>query len=90
MPIICIYPNIDFIKAFQTSLIKMILLFSCICISACMLGYDGINCTNSCPYPAYGEGCQGICYCEKDMCDVSTGCEPNTTGTCMNLVCLVC
>lgn len=55
-----------------------------------MLGYDGINCTKSCPYPGYGEGCQGTCYCEKDMCDVSTGCKPNTTGTCMNLVCLVC
>lgn len=55
-----------------------------------MPGYIGINCTTICPYPAYGHGCQGICACNVDMCGVSTGCEPNTTGKCINLVCLAC
>lgn len=87
MPIICIHPIIDFIKTLQTSLIKI--KKKCICISACMLGYDGINCTERCPYPSHGKGCQGFCDCDEDMCDVSTGCKPNTTGKCMNLVCLV-
>lgn len=50
--------------------------YSC---EACMPGYTGINCTNACPYPTYGEGCQGICDCNEDMCDVSNGCEPITT-----------
>lgn len=44
----------------------------------CMPGYTGINCTKSCPYPTYGQGCQSFCDCNKDICDVSTGCEPNT------------
>lgn len=45
-----------------------------------MPGYNGINCTGLCPHPSYGRGCQGFCDCEKDMCDVSTGCTQNTTG----------
>lgn len=44
-----------------------------------MPGYIGINCTSKCPYPTYGHGCQGLCDCDENMCDVSTGCEPNTT-----------
>lgn len=60
--------------------------FLYICISVCMPGYTGINCTKICPYPSYGPRCQGFCDCNKDICDVSTGCEPNTTGRI--LVCL--
>lgn len=45
-----------------------------------MPGYNGINCTITCPYPTYGHGCQSVCDCSKDMCDVSNGCEPITTG----------
>lgn len=45
----------------------------------CRPGYIGKNCTSSCPYPTYGHGCQGICDCGKDKCDVSTGCESNIT-----------
>lgn len=50
-----------------------------------MPGYNGINCTSLCPHPSYGYGCQGLCDCEKDMCDVSTGCTQKTTG--MKSVC---
>lgn len=50
-----------------------------------MPGYRGINCTTACPSPTYGHGCQGVCDCEKDMCDVSTGCTQITTGR--NMIC---
>lgn len=46
---------------------------------SCRPGYNGINCTTSCPYPSYGHQCQGNCDCVEDNCDVSTGCEPNIT-----------
>lgn len=56
-----------------------------------MPGYSGINCTTICPHPTYGQGCQGLCDYDEDICDVSTGCVPNTkTGKCMNLVFLAC
>nr|XP_034332851.1 platelet endothelial aggregation receptor 1-like [Crassostrea gigas] len=45
----------------------------------CMPGYHGINCTFICPYPSYGHGCQGLCDCNEDMCDVSNGCQPIAT-----------
>lgn len=45
-----------------------------------MPGYIGKNCTIVCPYPTYGYVCQGFSDCDEDMCDVSTGCEPITTG----------
>ena len=44
-----------------------------------MLGYSGPNCTIPCPYPLYGERCQGDC--SSDRCDVSTGCTTLTTGS---------
>ena len=47
----------------------------------CMPGYGGPNCTIPCPYPLYGEGCQGFCDCSNDSCDVSTGCTALTTGS---------
>lgn len=45
-----------------------------------MPGYIGINCATPCPPPTYGHGCQGICNCDKDICDGSTGCIQKTTG----------
>ena len=47
----------------------------------CKPGFIGSNCAISCPYPSYGEQCQGICDCDKNNCDVSTGCKRITTGT---------
>lgn len=45
-----------------------------------MPGYSGQNCSSKCPYPAYGNRCQGNCDCNNDTCDVSTGCRSLTTG----------
>ncbi|XP_062571861.1 uncharacterized protein LOC134233826, partial [Saccostrea cucullata] len=46
----------------------------------CLPGYSGVNCSQSCPYPFYGDLCQGICDCDNETCDVSTGCKIVTTG----------
>lgn len=55
----------------------------------CIAGYIGLNCTERCPYPSYGDRCQGLCGCSNDTCDVSTGCLVITTlktGTYMLIV----
>lgn len=49
-------------------------------ISECMPGYVGLNCKTKCPYPTYGYRCQNNCDCNKDMCDVYTGCKNLITG----------
>lgn len=49
-------------------------------VSECQPGYHGPNCAKSCPYPTYGDRCQGVCDCDKISCDVSTGCRTPTTG----------
>lgn len=46
----------------------------CYLITECIPGYTGLNCTSICPYPTYGDRCQGYCDCTNDMCDVSMGC----------------
>ena len=51
----------------------------------CSPGYSGPNCTIQCPYPFYGEECQGICDCDNDTCDISTGCTLLTTGTYLDI-----
>lgn len=43
----------------------------------CSTGYTGINCTEQCPFPTYGEICQKLCNCDSTLCDFSTGCKPN-------------
>ncbi|XP_052710775.1 cell death abnormality protein 1-like [Crassostrea angulata] len=43
----------------------------------CMPGYSGLNCSSPCPYPLYGVECQKSCNCNRDLCDVSTGCINN-------------
>uniref|UniRef100_K1PHS8 Endothelial cells scavenger receptor n=1 Tax=Magallana gigas TaxID=29159 RepID=K1PHS8_MAGGI len=40
----------------------------------CPPGYLGQNCQERCRYPNYGIDCQGLCECEKKLCDVATGC----------------
>lgn len=47
-----------------------------------MQGFTGENCSSSCPYPTYGNECQNLCNCSKDMCNVSTGCQ-NSTQVCL-------
>ena len=51
----------------------------------CSRGYHGPNCTIQCPYPTYGDGCQGICDCDNDTCDFTTGCTLLTTGTYLDI-----
>lgn len=45
----------------------------------CMTGYNGLNCTAKCPYPTYGNSCQGLCLCSNDFCNMITGCYYNAT-----------
>lgn len=45
-----------------------------------MPGFNGINCTEKCPFPTYGKRCQMLCKCNKDQCDASTGCSSNFDG----------
>lgn len=47
----------------------------------CVPGYNGANCSISCPYPYYGNQCQRKCICIKDLCDVTSGCQHVTRDT---------
>lgn len=40
-----------------------------------MPGYTGIECTFECPYPSFGNDCQGYCSCSIELCDVARGCR---------------
>ena len=51
-----------------------------IIILECKPGFLGPNCTQPCPYPFYGQKCQGHCNCDRQKCHVSTGCTTGTTG----------
>lgn len=46
-----------------------------------MQGYTGANCTQKCPYPSYGDTCQGTCNCSVDLCDSFWGCRTLNTFT---------
>ncbi|XP_062573283.1 multiple epidermal growth factor-like domains protein 10 [Saccostrea cucullata] len=46
----------------------------------CQNGYSGINCSEICQYPNYGEDCQNECNCTQEMCDPSKGCQDISTG----------
>lgn len=43
--------------------------------TGCTIGYLGINCTDKCPYPAYGLKCQKRCNCGIKVCDHVSGCS---------------
>ncbi|XP_062600200.1 uncharacterized protein LOC134261822 [Saccostrea cucullata] len=45
----------------------------------CLPGYSGVNCSEPCPYPFYGDECQGKCDCDNYICDFSTGCIVGTS-----------
>lgn len=47
----------------------------------CKPGYTGLNCSVQCPYPTYGNKCQGFCNCSLEICDISWGCENLTALT---------
>lgn len=46
-----------------------------------MPGYTGLNCSEKCPYPHYGEKCKQMCKCSNETCDVSSGCRNLITLT---------
>ncbi|XP_062610792.1 uncharacterized protein LOC134272589 [Saccostrea cucullata] len=41
----------------------------------CQNGYSGVNCSEICDYPNYGEDCQNECHCTQDICDHRKGCQ---------------
>lgn len=45
-----------------------------------MDGYQGENCSLTCPYPFFRKECQRQCNCSEDLCDISKGCPIETTG----------
>lgn len=44
-------------------------------IIGCPVGYFAKDCRISCPYPLYGEECQGKCKCQEKHCDFVLGCD---------------
>ena len=41
----------------------------------CLPGFYGSNCSESCRYPNYGNGCQQKCYCAEQNCHAVIGCH---------------
>lgn len=56
------------------NMVQILIFFYFILLSACLSGLSGMNCTKKCPFPTYGHRCQKLCKCNKEQCDVSTGC----------------
>eukprot|EP00105_Crassostrea_gigas_P045650 XP_019929798.1 PREDICTED: uncharacterized protein LOC105345672 [Crassostrea gigas] len=42
---------------------------------ACEIGYFGMDCDVTCPFPSYGHECQLRCACEETDCDFVNGCR---------------
>lgn len=47
---------------------------------ACGKGYNGTNCSMTCPYPTYGQNCQSNCNCIFKDCDHRNGCNRTKGG----------
>lgn len=41
----------------------------------CPLGYHSFNCSEICKFPTFGDDCQHICNCSKDLCSHINGCN---------------
>eukprot|EP00105_Crassostrea_gigas_P029881 XP_011451957.1 PREDICTED: uncharacterized protein LOC105345517 [Crassostrea gigas] len=41
----------------------------------CPLGYHSFNCSEICKFPTFGDDCQHICNCSKDLCSHINGCK---------------
>lgn len=46
--------------------------------SDCRTGYYWINCSKTCPYPAFGHQCKQKCHCKQELCDFMNGCIEST------------
>lgn len=51
-------------------------------VVGCQIGYYGVNCTAACMHPSFGERCQGMCNCTKNICNHITGCKGNQSKIC--------
>ncbi|XP_062571110.1 uncharacterized protein LOC134233135 [Saccostrea cucullata] len=40
----------------------------------CGPGFFGINCSEKCPYPHYGDRCRYRCHCPQEICNNTNGC----------------
>lgn len=47
---------------------------------ACEIGYFGMDCDVTCPFPSYGHECQLRCTCEEPDCDFVNGCRRSLNG----------
>ncbi|XP_078316283.1 uncharacterized protein LOC111101508 [Crassostrea virginica] len=45
----------------------------------CKNGSYWINCSKTCPYPAFGHQCRQTCHCNQEFCDFINGCIENVT-----------
>lgn len=59
---------------------KCINCFVWLYMSACPLGYFGMNCSSKCVHPYYGLKCKSKCSCYNGDCHHIHGCNPNPGG----------
>lgn len=51
----------------------------------CPLGYHSFNCSETCKFPTFGDDCQHICNCSKDLCSHNNGCKISNGMSCTNV-----
>lgn len=57
-------------------------------MSACPLGYFGMNCSSKCVHPYYGLKCKSKCSCYHGDCHHIHGCNPNPGGELYMIKCI--
>ena len=78
---LCVLYRMNCLCQVSYRFLRIKLFRSDISLPGCQPGYHSSNCSELCPYPSYGDRCQGICDCDEISCDVSTGCWTPTTGS---------
>lgn len=43
-------------------------------LSECLIGYEGMDCSEGCTFPSYGKDCQSTCNCDLNFCNYRIGC----------------
>lgn len=67
----------DIFSILPISINKVYILFHNL---ACEIGYFGMDCDVTCPFPSYGHECQLRCTCEETDCDFVNGCRRSLNG----------
>ena len=49
-------------------------------LTACRVGFNGPNCSETCVYPGYGRDCQMTCHCNEQFCSHINGCNTSNEG----------